>query len=103
MIILRILMILIIQMILIMIALRVSMIKNNNVDVLLDDREDRAGIKFKDAELIGIPFQVIVGRDSVNKEIEFLCRSNDIKIKIPINKLLETFFSESKVMYKKNL
>ena len=77
-------------------------LKNNNVDVLLDDRDDRAGIKFKDAELIGIPFQVIVGRDSVNKEIEFLCRSNDIKIKIPINKLLETFFSESKVMYNKN-
>ena len=77
-------------------------LKNNQIDVLLDDREDRAGVKFKDAELIGIPFQVIIGRDSVNKEIEFLCRLNENKIKIPINKLLETFFSESKVMYNKN-
>ena len=42
----------------------------NKIDVLLDDRNDRAGVKFKDAELIGIPFQIIIGRDSVNKEVE---------------------------------
>jgi prolyl-tRNA synthetase len=32
------------------------------VDVLLDDRAERAGVKFKDADLIGIPFRVTVGR-----------------------------------------
>ena len=42
---------------------------NNKIDVLLDDRNDRAGVKFKDAELIGIPFQIIIGRDSINKEV----------------------------------
>ncbi len=76
--------------------------KTQNIDVLLDDRDDRAGVKFKDAELIGIPFQVIIGRDSMNKEVEFLSRSNKNKIKISSKKLLEKFISESKVMYNKN-
>ena len=75
--------------------------KINNIDVLLDDREDRAGVKFNDAELIGIPFQIIVGRDSINQEVELLCRSSDTKLKISSNKLLEKFISESKIMYNK--
>ena len=73
-------------------------LRNNNIDVLLDDRDDRAGVKFKDAELLGIPFQIIIGRDSINKEVEFSCRKNKTKIKVTSNKLLETFISESKVM-----
>jgi len=73
----------------------------NKIDVLLDDRNDRAGVKFKAAELIGIPFQIIVGRDSVNKEVELLSRTNNTKFKISTDKLLETFISESEIMYNK--
>ena len=73
----------------------------NKIDVLLDNRNDRAGVKFKDAELIGIPFQVIIGRDSINKEVELLCRTNNTKLKISTDKLLETFISESEIMYNK--
>ena len=58
-------------------------------------------MKFKDAELIGIPFQIIVGRDSINKEVELLSRTNNNKLKIPIDKLLETFISETEIMYNK--
>ena len=58
-------------------------------------------MKFKDAELIGIPFQIIIGRDSVNKEVEFLCRTNNTKFKISTDKLFETFISESEIMYNK--
>ena len=58
-------------------------------------------MKFKDAELIGIPFQIIIGRDSVNKEVELLSRINNTKFKISTDKLLETFISESKIMYNK--
>ena len=72
---------------------------NNNIDVLLDDRDERAGVKFKDADLIGAPFQVIIGRDCINDEVEFFCRSNKSKIKIAPKNLLEKFISESKVMY----
>ena len=73
----------------------------NKIDVLLDDRNDRAGVKFKDAELIGIPFQIIIGRDSVNKEVELISRTKNTKFKISTDKLLETFISESKIMYNK--
>ena len=72
--------------------------KSKKIDVLLDDRDDRAGVKFKDADLIGIPFQIIIGRDSINKEVEFFCRSKKSRIKIASKNLLEKFISESKVM-----
>ena len=75
----------------------------NKIDVLLDDRDDRAGVKFKDAELIGIPFQVIIGRDSIKKQVELICRTNNTKFKISVDKLLETYNSESKIMYNKSL
>ncbi|MBO8231565.1 proline--tRNA ligase [Prochlorococcus marinus str. MU1402] len=73
----------------------------NKIDVLLDDRDDRAGVKFKDAELIGIPFQIIIGRDSINKEVELISRTNNTKFKISADKLLEAFISESEIMYNK--
>ena len=73
----------------------------NKIEVLLDDRDDRAGVKFKDAELIGIPFQIIIGRDSIKQEVELICRTNNNKFKIKADKLLETFISESKIMYNK--
>ncbi|MBI5556121.1 MAG: proline--tRNA ligase [Deltaproteobacteria bacterium] len=42
-------------------------LKNLGIEVLLDDRDERPGIKFKDADLIGIPFRVMVG-NSLTKE-----------------------------------
>ncbi|HOU36386.1 MAG TPA: His/Gly/Thr/Pro-type tRNA ligase C-terminal domain-containing protein, partial [Candidatus Omnitrophota bacterium] len=40
--------------------------------VLLDDRDERAGVKFKDAELIGIPAQIVIGRDFIaNGTLEY--------------------------------
>jgi len=40
-------------------------------------------------------------RDSINKEVELICRANNTKFKISTDKLLETFISESKIMYNK--
>jgi prolyl-tRNA synthetase len=37
-------------------------LKEKNIDVLLDDRTDSVGAKFKDAELLGIPYQIVVGK-----------------------------------------
>jgi len=42
-------------------------IKMNGLDVLCDDRDDRAGVKFADMDLIGLPWQVIVGPKGVAK------------------------------------
>ncbi len=50
------------------------------LEVLLDDRDERAGFKFKDADLIGIPLRVIVGKKSLAEgTIEFSHRKDDVK------------------------
>ncbi len=55
-------------------------LKKEKVDVLFDDRKERAGVKFKDADLIGIPWRIVVGRDSVSEEVELFERcTNSIK------------------------
>ena len=76
-----------------------SEFQKNNIDVLIDDRDERAGVKFKDADLIGIPFRIIIGRDAINNQVEFASRSKKSKIKVSINNLLDIFINESKLMY----
>ena len=44
-------------------------------DVLLDDREDRAGVKFKDADLVGIPYRINVGKKVSEGKVELVQRS----------------------------
>jgi prolyl-tRNA synthetase len=44
-------------------------------DVLLDDREDRAGVKFKDADLVGVPYRVNVGKKVSEGKVELVQRS----------------------------
>jgi prolyl-tRNA synthetase len=44
------------------------------IDALLDDRDERPGVKFKDADLIGIPFRVTVGKKLVNGIVELITR-----------------------------
>ncbi|GAB4539091.1 MAG: proline--tRNA ligase [Thermodesulfovibrionia bacterium] len=39
-----------------------STLSNKGIDVLIDDRDVRAGVKFNDADLIGIPYQIIIGK-----------------------------------------
>ncbi|MGB6066274.1 MAG: proline--tRNA ligase [Desulfomonilaceae bacterium] len=38
---------------------------NNSIDALLDDRDERPGVKFKDADLVGIPFRVTIGKKAL--------------------------------------
>ncbi len=55
------------------------------LDVLLDDRDERAGVKFKDADLIGIPFRITVGKKISEGFVELFERrsrlSQDVKLK----------------------
>jgi len=54
------------------------------LDVLLDDRDERAGVKFKDADLIGIPYRVTIGKKITDGVVELFNRrakkSEDVKI-----------------------
>jgi len=45
------------------------------VDVLFDDRAERAGVKFKDADLLGIPWRVVVGRGAAEGQVELVQRA----------------------------
>ena len=57
---------------------------SEGLDALLDDRSERAGVKFKDADLIGPPIRITVGRKVTSGEVEILDRSTkqttDVKI-----------------------
>jgi prolyl-tRNA synthetase len=46
----------------------------NNIDVLFDDRNERAGVKFNDLDLIGIPVRITVGNGVANGQVEFKLR-----------------------------
>ncbi|MCX5711155.1 MAG: proline--tRNA ligase [Candidatus Omnitrophica bacterium] len=56
-------------------------LKETGLEVLLDDRDERAGVKFKDADLLGIPLQVIIGKDALkNNTIELKMRKSGQKL-----------------------
>jgi prolyl-tRNA synthetase len=45
------------------------------IDVVLDDRDERPGVKFKDADLVGIPFRITVGKKVTEGTVEVVLRS----------------------------
>ncbi len=59
-------------------------------DVLLDDRDERAGVKFKDAELIGIPFRVTVGKKIAEQQVELFTRSTSTNTVVALADLVST-------------
>jgi prolyl-tRNA synthetase len=54
------------------------------LDVLVDDREERAGVKFKDADLVGIPFRINVGKKVADGVVEFVTRATQRSEDIPL-------------------
>ena len=54
-------------------------LKKHGVEVVIDDRDERAGVKFKDADLIGFPYQIIVGKSIADGNVEFKIRETDEK------------------------
>ena len=72
------------------------------VDVLLDDRNERAGVKFKDSELMGIPMRVTVGKKIGEGEVEFKLRDSEMEvIKISeICNIVKDQFSKSDIVLK---
>ncbi len=58
------------------------------VDVLLDDRSERAGVKFKDADVLGIPWRVVVGRGAAEGQVELVQRAGGLKQDLAATALL---------------
>ena len=60
------------------------------IEVLLDDRNERAGVKFTDRDLIGIPLRITVGKTAAEREVEFSLRSNmDENFKLSLEEAVE--------------
>lgn len=67
-------------------------LKDKGIDVLLDDRDERPGVKFKDMELIGIPYRITVGKGIQDGNVEFKSRigdKEDIKVEEVVQKVLD--------------
>ena len=57
-------------------------------DVLYDDRKERAGVKFNDADLIGLPIRVVVGKNAAEGIVEVKRRDNGESEEIHVNDLI---------------
>lgn len=63
-------------------------LKTAGVDVLLDDRKERAGVKFKDADLIGYPLRITVSKNTLESgAVEMKIRKNGEAIEVPIDEV----------------
>jgi prolyl-tRNA synthetase len=60
------------------------------VETLLDDRDERAGVKFKDADLIGIPYRIVTGRSLKNGKVEMVERATHEAIEVPLEEVVST-------------
>ena len=66
--------------------------QENNFEVLLDDRNERAGVKFNDADLIGIPLRITVGEKSLKEDkIEIKIRGSQAQVLLRKNEVLDGF------------
>ena len=54
------------------------------LDALLDDRDERPGVKFKDADLIGIPWRVVVGKKLAAGKVELVDRKTRQSVDVPV-------------------
>ena len=69
-------------------------LKAIGVEVVLDDRDERPGVKFKDADLIGFPIRVTIGSKSLeNGEMEITFRRTKEKTSLPIDDVVSTITS----------
>ncbi|KAF6614916.1 prolyl-tRNA synthetase [Paenibacillus jamilae] len=62
-----------------------SQLQDRGIEVLLDDRDERPGVKFKDSDLVGIPVRIVVGKDAEHGKVEFVERRNSNKESIHIH------------------
>lgn len=61
----------------------------NNIDTILDDRNERLGVKLNDMDLIGVPYRIVVGKRASEGIVELKRRDNDEILEINVSKILE--------------
>lgn len=71
-------------------------LEKKGIDVLLDDRKERAGVKFNDRDLIGIPYRITVGKDASDNIVEYSTRKAMKNYKITKDEAINTVISSVK-------
>src|SRR5699024_717895 len=61
----------------------------NGVEVIIDDRKERAGVKFNDRDLIGIPLRITVGKGAADGLVEFSTRSEGVNEEISVEEAVQ--------------
>jgi prolyl-tRNA synthetase len=65
-------------------------LENAGIDVIFDDRKERAGVMFANMELIGIPYRIVIGERSLDKGLfEFKGRTDQQAKEIPITDMVD--------------
>jgi len=64
-------------------------LNERNIEVLLDDRDERPGKKFKDADLLGFPYRITVGKKAKDEIVELIFRKTKDKKEVKINEIFE--------------
>ena len=67
-------------------------LKTKGIETMLDDRNERVGVKFNDRDLIGIPVQITVGKRAAEGIVEFSLRKRDEKQEVEVNKVIDLIF-----------
>lgn len=69
-------------------------LKVASIDVMCDDRDERIGVKFNDAELIGIPFQVVFGKALANNQVELKNMYDQSTTLVDLDSITDVIVSE---------
>jgi len=73
-------------------------LQENGVEVLLDDRTERPGVKFKDADLIGIPLRVTIGRKAAEGIVEYKERATGLVIELSVEEAVAKIIEQVKAI-----
>jgi prolyl-tRNA synthetase len=66
-------------------------LKERGIEVLLDDRDERPGVKFKDADLVGFPYRIVIGSRGLERKIAEVKRRRDGQSReLPLDRVAET-------------
>ncbi|MGL5949949.1 MAG: proline--tRNA ligase, partial [Cetobacterium sp.] len=67
-----------------------SALTEERIDVIIDDRNEKPGFKFKDADLLGFPFKIVCGKRAVEGIVEVKIRRTNETLEVPVENVVET-------------
>ena len=67
-----------------------TLLTTQGLEVLVDDRKERAGVKFADADLIGLPIRITVGKKASEDIVEVKVRASNTNIEMRLSEVVDS-------------